>query len=75
MSGTLAGFFLPVEVMSPMLQIASRAVPLRYFIYITRSLFAKGAGFRELASQLVPLALMSVVLFSASTLILRRRMV
>lgn len=74
-SGTLAGFFLPVEVMPPMLQAMSRGVPLRYFIYITRSLFAKGAGFRELAPQLVPLALMSVVLFSASTLILRKRMV
>jgi ABC-2 type transport system permease protein len=75
MSGTLAGFFLPVEVMPPMIQAISRGVPLRYFIFITRSLFAKGAGFRELAPQLVPLALMSVVLFSASTLILRRRMV
>jgi ABC-2 type transport system permease protein len=75
MNGTLAGFFTPVDMMPPLVQMASAFVPLRYFIDMTRQLFAKGAGFCELAPQLAPLAGMSVALFAASAWVLRRRMV
>jgi ABC-2 type transport system permease protein len=75
MNSTLAGFFTPVDMMPPLVQMASTFVPLRYFIDITRQLFAKGAGFYELVPQLVPLAGMSVVLFAASAWVLKRRMV
>jgi ABC-2 type transport system permease protein len=75
MNSTLAGFFTPVDMMPPLVRVASAFVPLRYFIDITRELFAKGAGFHELAPQLAPLAGMSVVLFAASAWVLRRRMV
>jgi ABC-2 type transport system permease protein len=75
MNGTMAGFFTPVDMMPLPVQIASTFVPLRYFVDITRQLFAKGAGFCELAPQLVPLVGMSVVLFAASAWVLRRRMV
>jgi ABC-2 type transport system permease protein len=75
MNGTMAGFFTPVDMMPPPMQIASTFVPLRYFVDITRQLFAKGAGFYELAPQLVPLVGMSVVLFAASAWVLQRRMV
>jgi ABC-2 type transport system permease protein len=72
MNGILAGFITPVETMPTAVQRASALVPLRHFITITRMLFAKGVGFRELAPQLVPLVAMSLVLFAASTLLLRR---
>lgn len=75
MNGTLAGFFTPVDMMPPLVQIASAFVPLRYFVDMTRQLFAKGAGFHDLAPQLVPLAGMSVALFAASAWVLKRRMV
>ena len=75
MNGTLAGFFTPVDMMPPLVQMASAFVPLRYFVDITRQLFAKGAGFYELAPQLLPLAGMSVVLFAISAWLLRRRMI
>jgi ABC-2 type transport system permease protein len=75
MNGILAGFITPVETMPPAVQRMSVLVPLRHFITITRLLFAKGAGFRELVPQLVPLVAMSLVLFAASTLLLRRRLV
>jgi ABC-2 type transport system permease protein len=74
MNGTMAGFFTPVDMMPLPVQLASTFVPLRYFVDITRQLFAKGAGFYELAPQLVPLVGMSVVLFTASAWVLRRRM-
>jgi ABC-2 type transport system permease protein len=75
MNGTLAGFFTPVDMMPPLVRMASTFVPLRYFVEITRQLFAKGAGFRELAPHLMPLVGMSAVLFAASAWVLRRRMV
>jgi ABC-2 type transport system permease protein len=74
-NATLAGFLTPVDMMPPMIQPMSALVPLRYFVDITRGLFAKGMGFHELAPQLVPLAGMSVVFFAASAWVLRRRMV
>jgi ABC-2 type transport system permease protein len=71
----LAGFFTPIDMMPLAAQWASALVPLRYFVTISRELFAKGAGFETLVSQLVPLIAMSVVLFTASVLLLRRRLV
>lgn len=71
----LAGFFTPVDTMPQAAQWASNLVPLKYFVAITRDLFAKGAGFETLAPQLLPLIAMSLVLFTASVLLLRRRLV
>jgi ABC-2 type transport system permease protein len=71
----LAGFFTPVDTMPQAAQWASNLVPLKYFVAITRDLFAKGAGFETLAPQLLPLIAMSIVLFTASILLLRRRLV
>jgi ABC-2 type transport system permease protein len=73
--GTLAGFMTPVETMPQAAQWVSNFIPLKYFINITRELFAKGAGFQALIPQLIPLIVMSVVLFTASILLLRRRLV
>jgi ABC-2 type transport system permease protein len=75
MNATLAGFLTPVDMMPSMVQPMSALVPLRYFVDITRGLFAKGMGFYELAPYLVPLLGMSVVLFAASAWVLGRRMV
>jgi ABC-2 type transport system permease protein len=75
MNGILSGFITPVETMPSTVQGVSMLVPLRYFITISRELFAKGAGFQELAPQLFPLVAMSLVLFTTSTLLLRRRLV
>lgn len=71
----LAGFITPVDTMPLVAQTASALVPLSYFITITRNLFAKGAGFQTLVPQLLPLITMSLVLFTASVLTLRRRLV
>ena len=73
--GILAGFITPLDSMPPAARWTSALIPLRYFITITRELFAKGAGFAALAPQLGPLIVMSVALFTASILLLRRRLV
>ncbi|RPJ54814.1 MAG: ABC transporter permease [Dehalococcoidia bacterium] len=73
--GILAGFMTPVETMPPAAQWAAALIPLRYFITITREIFAKGAGLPALAPQLWPLMGMSAALFTASILMLRRRLV
>ncbi|MBN1953883.1 MAG: ABC transporter permease [Anaerolineae bacterium] len=74
-SAILAGFFTPVDLMPPVAQRISSLVPLRYFVAITRDLFAKGAGLGELAPQLIPLVGMSVLFFASSTWLLRRKLV
>ncbi|MEW5960060.1 MAG: ABC transporter permease [Chloroflexota bacterium] len=71
----LAGFFTPIDTMPLAARWTSALVPLRYFVTISRELFAKGAGFETLVSQLLPLIAMSVALFTASVLLLRRRLV
>ncbi len=71
----LAGFITPVETMPVVAQGVSALIPLSYFITITRELFAKGSGFQVLAPQLLPLISMSLVLFTTSVLLLRRRLV
>lgn len=74
-SAILAGFFNPVETMPAATQVLSALLPLRYFVAITRDLFAKGAGLCALLPHLYPLLAMSVVFFSGSTWLLRRRLV
>jgi ABC-2 type transport system permease protein len=73
--GILAGFMTPVETMPKMAQWISNLIPLKYFINITRDLFAKGADFSALVPQLLPLIVMSLILFTSSVLLLRRRLV
>jgi ABC-2 type transport system permease protein len=73
--GILAGFMTPVETMPQVAQWLSNLIPLTYFINITRELFTKGAGLESLISQLIPLIVMSLILFTASILLLRRRLV
>ncbi|MBN1992504.1 MAG: ABC transporter permease [Anaerolineae bacterium] len=73
--GILAGFMTPVETMPAVAQWLSNLIPLKYFINITRELFAKGAGLESLIPQLIPLIVMSAILFTASILLLRRRLI
>jgi ABC-2 type transport system permease protein len=73
--GILGGFITPVETMPPAARWASNLIPLKYFINITRELFAKGADLPTLVPQLIPLIVMSGILFTVSILLLRRRLV
>ena len=65
----LSGFLYPVETMPRFFQLLTLANPLRHFIYVTRAVFLKGAGLRELWVPFVVLGTMAV---TALALAMRR---
>ena len=60
---TFSGFLVRVENMPAFLQTISRLVPLRYYLDIIRGISLKGAGPEEMLSQMVALALLSLLMW------------
>ena len=52
----LSGFIFPIENMPRVIQVATYAIPLRYFLVIVRGIFLKGIGLKLLWPQAVALA-------------------
>jgi len=57
----LSGFFFPIAAMPKLLQYASYAIPLRYFLIITRSVVLKGVGADALVNEIVALVIFGVL--------------
>ena len=70
----LSGFFFPLEAMPQILQWISYAFPLRYYLFIIRSLLLKGVGFAEIQWQVLALAIFGVVIMGAAALRFRKRL-
>jgi len=68
----LSGFAFPIANMPVFFQDLSYLSPVRYFLIIIRGIFLKGAGLDTLWPQVVPLAILAVVIFSLSVLRFRR---
>ncbi|MBI3611464.1 MAG: ABC transporter permease [Nitrospirae bacterium] len=68
----LSGFAFPIANMPVFFQDLSYLSPVRYFLVIIRGIFLKGSGIDVLWPQVVPLALLAVVIFSMSVLRFRR---
>ncbi len=64
----LSGFFFPLAAMPRVLRILSYAVPLRYFLIITRGIVLKGVGVNALWPQIEALAIFAVVIMGAAVL-------
>lgn len=75
LDGVLAGFFTPVSSMPLPARLLSYLFPLKYFLVMTRNIFMKEATLFDLAPQLVPLLVISALLFGGSVYMLRRRLV
>lgn len=58
----ISGFITPLECVAEWLQPVSYLMPTRYTIIILRCVALKGASISELASQFIPLSIMTVVL-------------
>jgi ABC-2 type transport system permease protein len=58
----LSGFFFPIAAMPKVLQYASYAIPLRYFLIITRSVVLKGVGVDALVNEIVALVIFGVLI-------------
>ena len=52
----LSGFIFPIENMPRVIQVATYAIPLRYFLVIVRGIFLKGIGLKLLWPQALALA-------------------
>jgi ABC-2 type transport system permease protein len=62
----LSGFMFPIESMPRALQIASQAVPARWFVEIARAVMLKGVGLEVLWQETVVLAGMALLLLTLS---------
>ena len=64
----LSGFMFPFEAMPQPAQWLAQALPLTHFLRIVRGIVLKGAGFAEIASELVWLAVILGALISLGAL-------
>jgi ABC-2 type transport system permease protein len=62
----LSGFIFPIDSMPLFARIASRGVPIRYFVEAVRSIFLRGAGIEILWDELVALAAIGASLLAAA---------
>jgi ABC-2 type transport system permease protein len=60
--------------MPPFLQLVSRAVPLRYFLIIIRSVLLKGTGAATLVDEILALAAFGLALMTVAALRFRKRL-
>jgi ABC-2 type transport system permease protein len=60
----LSGFAFPIENMPPVIQFATYANPLRYYLIIIRTIFLKGVGAAILWPQLLGLFILGSVILA-----------
>jgi ABC-2 type transport system permease protein len=70
----LSGFFFPLEAMPLVLRWVSYVIPLRYYLFIIRSLLLKGVGFAEIQNEVLALTIFGVVIMGAAALRFRKRL-
>jgi ABC-2 type transport system permease protein len=70
----LSGFFFPLAAMPPILQIASYAIPLRYFLIVVRAIILKGVGAEALWPEIIALSIFAVVIMGAAAARFRKRL-
>jgi len=70
----LSGFFFPLEAMPKLLQWVSLLFPLRYYLFIIRSLMLKDIGAAALWPNIVALAIFGTLLMTAASLRVRKRL-
>ena len=63
----------PIENLPGWLRPITTINPVRYFIEILRACLLKGAGFQDLAPQLLALALFGTAILALATLRFRKR--
>jgi ABC-2 type transport system permease protein len=70
----LSGFVFPVENMPNILQLASNAIPMKYYLIIVRSVILKGAGISQLWIEALMLLGMGIIVLVASILRFREKL-
>jgi ABC-2 type transport system permease protein len=70
----LSGLLTPVRNMPAVLQIATYVNPLRFGMEIVRRVYLEGAGFREVASNFIPLLGVAAVTLPLAAWLFRNRL-
>lgn len=68
----LSGYIFPLSSLPAPLRLLARALPATHFIAISRGIIIRGAGFRDLLGEVLSLAVISIVLLTASVLLFRK---
>lgn len=69
----MSGLFIPIENMPEILQKVTLLNPMRYFMYIIRDIFQKGAALPYLMQDAVSMTIFGLLIFSFSVLKFRKR--
>jgi ABC-2 type transport system permease protein len=70
----LSGFMSPISSMPAWLQPFTLLIPIRHFVEIMRACLLKGAGFGDLAPQMIALAVLGIALLAISVLRFRKQL-
>lgn len=70
----LSGFMFPLDTMPLFLQVVSYAIPLRYFLVITRGIMLKGSGAGVLLPEIIALTVTTLVIIGAAVLRFRKQL-
>ncbi len=70
---TFSGYAYPVDTMPPAMQLIANIFPIRHWLVIFRSILLKGAGLADFWPRLVAIAILGIVMMTASALLLRRQ--
>jgi len=62
----LSGFIFPIANMPPVLQAATYALPMRYFLVIVRGIYLKGNGIGQLYGEIWCLVALAVAILAAA---------
>ena len=69
----LSGFVFAIENMPAVIQVVTYVFPARYFVYILKGIFLRGAGLRLLWGEVALLAVYAAVVFVLATRKLRQK--
>ncbi len=70
----LSGYIFPIAAMPPLLQQASKLIPLTYFLVIVRGIVLKGVGLEMLTREVTALAIFGVVVMVLAATRFRKRL-
>lgn len=68
----LSGFIFPIENMPKIIQVVTFGIPLRYFLVIVRGVFLKGVGVSMLWTQVWPMLVIGIAIFTLSVIRFRK---
>ena len=70
----LAGYISPIEDMPQFLQYLTYLNPVRFFVFLTRSIFLKGMGINDIIIDVIPLIIIACITLSLAGRTFKRKL-